>query len=49
MITPHIAGDGPESEERKYRLAGEQLRRYAAGRPLRFEVRPYLLEPFESR
>jgi phosphoglycerate dehydrogenase-like enzyme len=49
MITPHIAGDGPESEERKYRLAGEQLRRYAAGRPLVFEVRPYLLEPFESR
>jgi phosphoglycerate dehydrogenase-like enzyme len=34
LITPHIAGTVARWEERAYRFAGEQIRRYAAGRPL---------------
>jgi phosphoglycerate dehydrogenase-like enzyme len=34
MITPHLAGDSPEAEERVYRLIGEQIRRYVNGEPL---------------
>ncbi len=34
LITPHIAGTVAKWEERAYRFAGEQIRRYAAGRPL---------------
>ena len=34
MITPHIAGTVAKWEERAYRFAGEQIRRYAADRPL---------------
>jgi phosphoglycerate dehydrogenase-like enzyme len=29
MITPHLAGDSPQAEERVYRLIGEQIRRYS--------------------
>jgi phosphoglycerate dehydrogenase-like enzyme len=34
LITPHVAGSVPRWRSRAYRLAGEQLRRYAAGEPL---------------
>jgi phosphoglycerate dehydrogenase-like enzyme len=34
LITPHVAGAVPRWPNRAYRLAGEQLRRYAAGEPL---------------
>ena len=34
IITPHIAGSVTRWRNRAYRLAGEQLRRYAAGEPL---------------
>jgi phosphoglycerate dehydrogenase-like enzyme len=34
LITPHIAGDVAREESRAYRFAGEQIRRYAAGKPL---------------
>ncbi len=34
LITPHIAGSTVRWQQRAYRLAGEQLRRYAAGQPL---------------
>jgi phosphoglycerate dehydrogenase-like enzyme len=34
LITPHVAGSTTHWRERAYRLAGQQLRRYAAGQPL---------------
>jgi phosphoglycerate dehydrogenase-like enzyme len=34
LITPHIAGAVARWEARAYRFAGEQIRRYAAGKPL---------------
>jgi phosphoglycerate dehydrogenase-like enzyme len=34
LITPHLAGDTPQSEERVYRLIGDQIRRYVNGQPL---------------
>ncbi len=34
LLTPHLAGDSPQAEERVYRFIGEQIRRYAAGEPL---------------
>ncbi len=34
FITPHLAGDSPQAEERVYRLIGDQIRRYANGEPL---------------
>jgi phosphoglycerate dehydrogenase-like enzyme len=34
IITPHSAGDTPGAERASWRLAGEQLRRYAAGEDL---------------
>ena len=34
LITPHIAGAVTRWEERGYRFAGEQIRRYASGQPL---------------
>lgn len=34
LITPHVAGTVTRWEERAYRMAGEQLRRFAAGQPL---------------
>jgi phosphoglycerate dehydrogenase-like enzyme len=44
LITPHMAGDSPASTVRSYALAGDQIRRYAAGEPLINEVARYLLE-----
>lgn len=40
LITPHIAGDSSDAEERVYRLIGEQIRRYADGKPLLNMVKP---------
>lgn len=34
LITPHLAGDSSQAEERVYRLIGDQIRRYVAGEPL---------------
>jgi phosphoglycerate dehydrogenase-like enzyme len=39
ILTPHLAGDSPQAEERVYRLIGEQLRRYAGGEELTNVVR----------
>jgi len=35
ILTPHSAGDTPAAERKAWELAGDQLRRYAAGEPLR--------------
>jgi len=34
LLTPHLAGDSPQAEDRVYRFIGEQIRRYALGEPL---------------
>jgi phosphoglycerate dehydrogenase-like enzyme len=39
ILTPHSAGDTPGAERAAWALAGEQLRRHAAGDPLRNVVR----------
>ncbi len=39
LLTPHLAGDSPQSERRVYRFVGEQIRRYAEGAPLLNVVR----------
>jgi phosphoglycerate dehydrogenase-like enzyme len=44
LITPHMAGDSPASAIRAFELAGDQVRRFAAGEPLINEVARYLLE-----
>jgi phosphoglycerate dehydrogenase-like enzyme len=44
LITPHMAGDSPGSTIRSFELAGDQIRRFAAGEPLLNEVARYLLE-----
>jgi phosphoglycerate dehydrogenase-like enzyme len=44
LISPHMAGDSPGSTIRAFELAGDQIRRYAAGEPLMNEVARYLLE-----
>jgi phosphoglycerate dehydrogenase-like enzyme len=44
LITPHMAGDSPGSLVRSFQLAGDQIRRFAAGEPLINEVARYLLE-----
>jgi phosphoglycerate dehydrogenase-like enzyme len=44
LISPHIAGDSPGSTIRAFELAGDQVRRFAAGQPLINEVARYLLE-----
>jgi phosphoglycerate dehydrogenase-like enzyme len=44
LITPHMAGDSPGSTIRAFELAGDQVRRFAAGEPLVNEVARYLLE-----
>ncbi len=49
LITPHIAGDSPAAVVRAYTLAGDQVRRFAAGEPLINEVARYLLEPATDR
>ena len=43
LITPHIAGDSPEATARAWALAGDQVRRFAAGEPLHNVVPRYLL------
>ena len=49
LITPHIAGDSPAAATaRQYALAGDQVRRLAAGEPLINQVARYLLEPIGS-
>jgi phosphoglycerate dehydrogenase-like enzyme len=35
LLTPHVGGAVPGMVARAYRLVGEQLRRYAAGEPVR--------------
>jgi phosphoglycerate dehydrogenase-like enzyme len=44
LISPHMAGDSPGSTIRCFELAGDQVRRFAAGEPLINEVDRYLLE-----
>jgi phosphoglycerate dehydrogenase-like enzyme len=44
LITPHMAGDSPSTTVRCFALAGDQIRRFAAGEPLLNEVGRYLLE-----
>jgi phosphoglycerate dehydrogenase-like enzyme len=34
LITPHVAGAGPHSEERRYGVLAENARRFGAGEPL---------------
>jgi phosphoglycerate dehydrogenase-like enzyme len=44
LITPHMAGDSSGSAIRAFELAGDQIRRFAAGEPLMNQVARYLLE-----
>jgi phosphoglycerate dehydrogenase-like enzyme len=44
LISPHMAGDSPASTVRAFELAGDQVRRFAAGETLLNEVSRYLLE-----
>ena len=44
LVTPHMAGDTPSSTVTCFELAGDQIRRFAAGLPLRNEVPRYLLD-----
>jgi len=44
LISPHIAGDSPQATVRSFELAGDQIRRFAAGKKLINEVPRYLLE-----
>ncbi len=44
LLTPHIAGNSAEASERLFALVGDQVRRFAAGQPLRNQVPRYLLE-----
>jgi phosphoglycerate dehydrogenase-like enzyme len=44
LISPHMAGDSPASTVRAFELAGDQVRRFAAGEPLINHVARYLLE-----
>jgi phosphoglycerate dehydrogenase-like enzyme len=44
LVSPHLAGDSPGSTIRSFELAGDQVRRFAAGEPLINEVARYLLE-----
>jgi phosphoglycerate dehydrogenase-like enzyme len=44
LISPHMAGDSPGSTIRAFELAGDQIRRFAAGEPLINEVARYLLD-----
>jgi phosphoglycerate dehydrogenase-like enzyme len=43
LVTPHMAGDSPASTRRAFALAGDQIRRYAAGEGLLNVVDRYLL------
>ena len=44
LITPHVAGDSDRAAERAFALAGDQVRRFAAGQPLVNQVPRYLLD-----
>ena len=44
LISPHMAGNSPGSTRRAIELAGDQVRRFAAGQPLENVVDRYLLE-----
>jgi phosphoglycerate dehydrogenase-like enzyme len=44
LISPHMAGDSPTTVIRAFELAGDQVRRFAAGEPLINQVARYLLE-----
>ena len=44
LVSPHIAGDSPQATVRTFELAGDQVRRFAAGEPLLNQVPRYLLE-----
>jgi phosphoglycerate dehydrogenase-like enzyme len=44
LISPHMAGDSPSTTMRCFQLAGDQIRRFAAGQPLANEVPRYQLE-----
>jgi phosphoglycerate dehydrogenase-like enzyme len=44
LISPHMAGDSPGSTRRAFELAGDQVRRFAAGQPLENVVDRDLLE-----
>ena len=44
LVSPHVAGDSPESTRRAFELAGAQVRRFAAGEPLQHVVDRYLLD-----
>jgi phosphoglycerate dehydrogenase-like enzyme len=43
LISPHVAGDSDGAAERAFTLAGDQVRRFAAGQPLVNQVPRYLL------
>lgn len=43
LISPHVAGDSPAATVRAFALAGDQVRRFAAGQPLINQVARYLL------
>jgi phosphoglycerate dehydrogenase-like enzyme len=43
LITPHIAGDSPGASRQAFALAGDQIRRYAAGEELLNQVPAHLL------
>lgn len=43
LISPHVAGDSHRSLARAYALAGDQIRRFAAGERLENQVPPHLL------
>lgn len=43
IVSPHIAGDSPEAMRRTFALAGDQVRRFAAGEPLLNTVPRYQL------
>jgi phosphoglycerate dehydrogenase-like enzyme len=44
LISPHIAGDSAPATVRTFQIAGDQIRRFAAGEPLQNQVPRYLLE-----
>jgi phosphoglycerate dehydrogenase-like enzyme len=44
LISPHIAEDSPLTTARSFALAGDQLRRFAAGEPLLNVVDRYRLD-----
>lgn len=44
LISPHVAGDSSGATLRAFALAGDQIRRFAAGQPLVNQVARYLLD-----